>query len=715
MASKADSDRTERVVTSTCSYDCGARCLLKVHVSEGRVERILTENQAGLSLKACGRGLAQGRVVHAPDRLTEPLKRVGERGSGAFEPISWDEALGAVCGELSRVKEQHGSHSIFLMDSRGAIGALHDAGKAARRFFALFGRCTTPRGNTSLEAAIFASRATFGSAITGATRDTLLHSRLILFWGWNPEVTRFGPDTACYLEEVRKRGARVLCVDPRQTPSAKALADEWIPIRPGTDAALLIAMAHVMIAEDLYDHRFVDAYTSGFEAFRDYVTGKEDGEPKTPGWAERITGVPAPTAERLAREYAGAKPAALCAGWAPGRSAFGEQFHRAAQVLAAMTGNIGVKGGYVGGGTGIMPLGNLAQSFPVPKGENPSVHVTELYDALLRGKAGGYPSDIKLLYVVASNFLNQFLNVNKGVQALKAPEFIVAHELFLTPTARHADIILPVTHFLEREDVGQPWAGGPYFIHMGKALDPLPGTRSDLSVFSELASRLGLADYNPKSDEEWLRAFVAATPGLPAYETLREQGVHRVELDGPYVAFREQIENPARNPFRTPSGKIEIYSQILADMKNPLIPPIPTYIPPWEGPGDPLAETYPLQLVSPHSKGRINSQGDNVQRMKALADDILWLNPADAEPRGIATGDSVRVYNGRGQLLATVKVTERILKGVASLDQGAWYRPDAQGLDHGGCVNVLTRDQKSPGGAFTGSTCLVQIEKKPLK
>jgi anaerobic dimethyl sulfoxide reductase subunit A len=709
LGDKELSSSEERIVSTSCSYDCGARCVLKVHVKDGLITRVGTDERPMPSLKACIRGLAQKDVVYAPDRVTRPLKRVGAKGDGRFETISWNEALETVSRELLRVRSTYGNEAIFLMDYSGSISPLQGFGRASRRFFSLFGGCTTTWGITSYEAALFSALATFGTLYTGASKDNFLHSKLIILWGFDPAVTRFGPDTLHYLTRAKKSGARVVCVDPRFNHTAQSLSAEWIAVKPGTDAAMMIAMAFVMVRERLHDRRFLDTYTHGFEKFEDYLLGEEDGVPKTPAWAEEITAVKADTIVRLAREYAACKPAALVAGWAAGRTSCGEQYHRAASTLAAMTGNIGIPGGFAAGGIGRIPFGYLGKTFPVPGNMHPTVHMSDVFDAMLHGKSGGHPSDIKMLYVLGCNLLTQFLNVNKGRLALEKPEFTVVHERFLTPTTLYADVVLPVTTALEGVDIGQPWSGGPYFTFLNKAIEPLGETKSDLEIFSELARRLGIEGYNTKSDEEWLRSFVEATPGLPKYEVLKEKGFHEIELPGPWVAFQEHIEN--KLPFPTSSGKIEIWSRRISEMNNPLIPPIPKYIKPWEGPQDGLTSRYPLQLVSPHARTRVNSQFDNIPRLKSKADDTLWMNPVDAGVRGIRNGDPVMIYNERGRVARPVKVTERIMPGVVSLDAGIWHQPDPEGIDRAGCVNVLTRDGKSPAGAFPCNSCLVQVEK----
>jgi len=262
---------------------------------------------------------------------------------------------------------------------------------------------------------------------------------------------------------------------------------------------------------------------------------------------------------------------------------------------------------------------------------------------------------------------------------------------------------------MEREDVSAAWLGAPYFIYSNKCVDSLYESKSDLEICTELASRLGIEHYNDKTDEEWLREFL---PGnIPDFDEFKRKGVHTVDLDEPFVAFKKQIEDPENNPFPTPSGKIEIYSKLLADMNHPEIPPVPKYIEGGESHNSPLAKKYPLQIISSHFRRRVHSQLDNVGWLKDAERHALWINSIDAQARGISDGDQVRVFNDRGGTIVPCWVTERIMPGVVHLPEGGPFDPDEDGVDRGGCANVLTAPGYTPGGAFPGNTVLVQVQK----
>ncbi len=720
-----------KIVNTGSCYDCGGRCVIRPHVKDGVVIRVESDTGEDPQIRACARGRALRQHLYSPDRLKYPQKRVGERGEGRFERISWDEALDTVARQLKRVKETYGSAAILGMSLSGNAGQVHSSA-LLYRFLNLFGGCTRTWGGASAEASVFANRCTFGTLTTGNTRDDLVNSRLIIMWGWNPAVSIWGTNTTYWIARAKEAGARIICVDPRFTDSAATFAARWIPIRPGTDTAMLAAMAHVMIQEKRHHQDFLDKYTVGFDRYRDYVLGKDDGVPKTPAWAEPITGVPAATISELAREFATTRPAALIPSYAPGRTAYGEQFHRATATLAAMTGNIGIHGGGAGGfergpvGSMVgqeMPEGknpieaglpSLRGSLDFAKRSRPRTHNCLVWDAILEGKAGGGPADLKLLYVVATNMLNQFFDVNKGVRALRKLEFIVVHEQFMTATARFADILLPANSLWERTDLARPWVSGPYYVYMNRVIDTMYESKSDFHILSELAQRLGFT-YSDRPEEEWVKEVFRLSPDVsrdvPDYAAFQRDGVYKMKLDGPLVALQPQIDDPEHHPFPTPSGKIEIYSQQLADMGNPEVPPIPKYLPTWEGPADPLAKEYPLQLVSIHHKRRAHSNFENTPWLKSLERDGIFLSAEDARARGIRDGDQVRVFNGRGQMIVPCIVTERIMPGVVSLGEGAWYRPDGRGVDRGGCPNVLFRARPAPGGGWPTNTCLVQVAK----
>lgn len=725
-------DRKEEIITTLCAPHCGGGCLLKVHVREGRIVRIETDDGPEPQVRACLRGRSWRQRIYHPDRLLYPLKRVGARGEGNFERISWDEALDTIAGALRRTIETHGPAAVVHWVSGGDQGMLHDTWRRMSRLFCMLGGYTRPWGLHSYEGGIFAELATFGMAWTSSTRDDLLNSRLIIMWGWDPSTTIQDTNTAWYLVQAREKGIRITAVDPRLTASAATFAHRWIPIRPGTDAAGLIAMAHVMISENLYDQAFLDRYTVGFEQFREYVLGHEDGVPKSPEWAEPITGIPPETLRSLAREYARTKPAALIAGIAPGRTAYGEQYHRAAITLAAMTGNIGRPGGSCGGKSwGPHALGKMGSGpkippnpvdalVPNPPGKLPNrnyyiygygiINLFDLTDAILKGKAGGAPADFKFLWVTNANPVNQWPNTNKTVAAFEKLDFVVTEEQFLTATARYADIVLPSTTFFERADITMGAATPPFYGYRKRIIAPPGECRTPMDVARELGRRLGLKDYDDKSDEEWLDDILSKSD-IPDREAFKREGYYKLKLAEPHIPFRAQIENPEKNPFYTPSGKIEIYSKLIADLNDPRIPPIPKYIEPWEGPNDLLREEYPLQLITTHTRRRAHTQFDNVGWLRELDPHAIRINSRDAEARGIKDGDRVRVFNDRGTIIVPVRVVETIMPGVVDLPQGAWYTPDERGVDHGGCANVLSLDRPSPGGALPSNTALVQIER----
>jgi anaerobic dimethyl sulfoxide reductase subunit A len=395
-----------------------------------------------------------------------------------------------------------------------------------------------------------------------------------------------------------------------------------------------------------------------------------------------------------------------------------------------MTGNMGISGGSAAARFyTILPLyiligmeapSNPAETSPPPKSKLPirdtyfggvgAINIHKLTDAIIKGKSGGYPADYKLLYMHDCNYLNQLTNTNRIIQAFNRLEFIVVEEQFMTPTARFADIVLPVTTFLEKRDVTIGFSTAPFYGYRNKVIEPLYEAKSQLEIGDALAARLGISNYNDKTEEEWL-PHIMQYSGVPDYDVFREKAVFRIPLAGPYISFTEEINDPTSHPFPTPSGKIEIYSQQLADMENPHIPPIPKYIETWESVGDPLASKYPLQLITTHLKRRAHSQFDNIPWLRELEPQAITINAADAQARGIKDGDLVKVFNDRGRMIIPARVTERIMPGVVDLPQGAWYSPDESGIDRGACANVLTRDEPSPGGALPTNTALVQVEK----
>jgi len=751
-----------KIVRTTSAFDCGGRCPLRFHVKDGKIIRIEGDDTADpdKQLRACLRCRSLRGYFYNPERLKYPLKRAGPKGSGKFERISCDEALDIVANKIKEVIEKYGNQSILLISNGGYFGALHLPSVAYGRLFNLLGGYTTSYGNISSQGAIFGTQASygFGQIFVGNSKADWMNSKLIIMWGYDPARMIGGTNTLWWLIKAKENGAKIIVVDPRYTDSALALADQWIPIIPGTDVAMMAAMAYVMIKEDLHDKEFLDKYTHGFDKYKAYVIGDEDGIPKTPEWAEKICGVKASIIEALAREYATSKPAALEDAQGPARSCMGGQYNRAAITLSAMTGNIGKHGGSACGGLHGIPYGHMFRSIAIPPGANKAypkgkslrgninprdrldtrIHVNKIFDGILKGKSGGYPADIKFAWFVQCDFLNQIGNANKSREAMSREDlFTVVPEIWLTPTAQYADIVLPATSFAARSDLTRPWPSGEYYTHMNQAIEPMGECKDDLTIAEELAKKLGIENFGRENvlegflsrmppiakqvvekfdtvNEKFLRVFSMAAADLRQYvkdyDKYKRDGVHRVELEEPYVAFQKNIEDFENNPFPTPSGKIEIYSDQIASWNNPLCPPIAKYVPTWENRDDPLAEKYPLQFLSFHPRHSVHSELQKVPWLQELGLHRLWINPVDAEPRGVKNGDIVLIYNDRGTIAVPAWVTKRIIPGVVAMPEGAWYDPDEEGIDRGGCANTLTKDEMSEGGAAALKTCLVEVK-----
>jgi len=729
----------ERMVRTGCpAHNCGGRCLLKVYIRDGVITRIeggdrLPDTIADPQLRPCPRGRAYRHRQYHPDRLKYPMKRTGKRGEGRFKRISWDEALDMMASELTRIKEKYGNASLFVPYGTGSYNQINGR-QTAQRLMNLFGGSLGFYNSYSWACISKATPYVYGTTVTGNQRQDWLNSRYILMWGWNPAEMRDGTNSEYFLKKALEKGARTVCIDPRMTLSAVSLADEWIPIRPGTDVAMMSAMAFVMIKEKLYDADFVRTHCVGFdktqmpsgleneESYQDYILGTRDGIPKTPEWAEEITGVPKKTIARISREYATIKPAVLYQGYGMQRRAYGEQVVRAGCVLPALTGNVGIPGGWAGGIAFQAPDGGPFWNV-FPTGSNPVRTRIPCFlwtEAVLRGKemtaADGLvgterlESNIKLIYAVATNALiNQHSNVNRSARILKDEslvEFLAVQDNFLTPTGRFADLLLPACTQFETWGLEDGWKYGDEVILMPQLVEPPFETKSDYRICAEIAERLGFGEAytEGRNEREWIswcldRYRKTRFPDVPSLDEFEASniGVYSRPVTNPAVAFEDFRKAPDKNPLPTPSGKIEIFSQRLYDMNNPEeIPAVPKYIQEWESPFGPEAKKFPLQVVGHHYLARVHSTFDNVDWLREAFPQELFINPVDASVRKIRDGDKVKIFNDRGTVITFCRVTDRIMPGVVALPQGAWWKPDKDGIDRGGCVNVLTSERWTP-------------------
>lgn len=768
------SEQAENTVWSACTVNCGSRCPLKLQVKDGQIFRVLPEdtgdNELGSQqIRACVRGRSIRKRIYNPDRLKKPLKRKPgtKRGDGEWEEISWEQALDEIADKMKELLDKYGNESIYLNYGTGTLGATISrswppAETAFARLMNLIGGYLNHYSDYSTAQITSAYPYHYGEWVASNSLDDVANSKLQVMFGNNPLETRMSGGGELFVtQKVREEaGTKTIVIDPRYSETAMGLADEWIPLRPGTDAALVAGIAYVLIEENLHDQAFLDKYCLGFDekhmpkgapknaSYRSYLEGKgPDGTAKTPEWAADICGVPASTIRRLAREMGTAKPCAVTQGWGPQRHANGENQARAVFTLAAMLGHIGVPGG----GTGAREASyGLPMVYPFNTNTtNPietSISVFSWTDAVDHGPEmtatnGGVRGKdkldvpIKMIWQYAGNALtNQHADINRTIDLLRdesKAELIVVSDIQMTVSARYADYLLPDLSTAEQEDIIQEGSSGNlgYTIVASKAIEPLYDCKSIYWVCSELADRFGVKDKftEGRTQEEWCKYTIDETrkefPELPKYEELREMGIWKKHGES-VIPLKEFREDPEANPLPTPSGKIEIYSQRLADMaktwtfpdeqKGDKLTALPEHVDTWEGALEAREnKEYPLQCISHHFKGRTHSSYGNVAWLRDDAHpQIAWINALDAKQRGIKNDDMVIVRNDRGRIRIKARVTSRIAPGVVSVPQGSWFTPDADGTDIGGSANTLTSWHPSPLAKGNAQhTALVQVEK----
>jgi len=673
------------------------------------------------------------------------------RGQEPFVEVPWDEALDLLAGELKRVKETYSNRAIFG-GSYGwsSAGRFHHAQSQVKRFLNCFGGFVRHQDSYSLGAA----RVLMPHIVASMEELMAMHTRwevlakdckLFVTFGGVPHKNaqiNAGGATLHHVKGglygMREAGVRFVNVTPTAEDLDNGGAVEWLAIRPNTDAALMLALCHTLLAENLHDRAFLDRYTVGFDKFAATLKGKDAA------WAEKITGIPAHRIVTLAREMAATRTM-LSIGWSLQRSHHGEQPFWALVTLACMLGQIGLPGG--GFGVGYGPVNLMGSPHPrysgptLPQGKNPVpdfIPVARFTDMLLHpgerfdynGKSHVYP-DIRLIYWAGGNPYHHHQDLNRLRQAWRKPDTIVFHEQFWTPAAKMADFVLPATTSLERDDIGYG-TREPYVIAMKKAREPLGESRDDYEIFNGLAKRLGVDGAHSEghtSTQDWLSHLYeearvkSAKAGvtLPPYQEFWEAGIAEAkgESRDPVMlaAFRA---DPEKNKLKTPSGKFEIFSETIASFGYDDCPGHATWLEPIEWLGAKTAERYPLHMLSDQPADKLHSQLDHSPHARATkikGRQPITLHPDDATARGIAAGDLVRVFNDRGACLAAARLSDRIRRGVVRLSTGAWFDPADAGsnrpLEKHGNPNALTLDigaSKLSQGCIA-QTCLVEIER----
>ena len=677
--------------TTACPRNCYSTCGMRVTKEEGKLRLLETHpDNAATSEGLCLKGLSYIERVYSPDRLLHPLKRATD---GGFERIGWEEAFETIAERLRSVRERYGPRSVFFYAGSGTKGLMNGV---ALDFWRLFGGCTTTYGDLCWPAGLEATRLTLGDNKHNAPWD-LAKARLIVLWGKNPAETNI--HQMRFVEQAVEAGARVVVIDPRRTQTAES-ADLLVQINPGTDGALALGIAHLLISSGRIDREFIANHVLGFEPFAEMVADF------TPDRVAGITGVPADVIRRLADDMATVAPLTICAGFGMQRYTNSAQTMRALIALLAMTGNLGKPGaGWVYANLQSHIFDSLRDPlaiYPPAQDEGP-IRISVSTSLFGRHLTEQQDPPIKMAWIERGNPVTQNPDTHRVLEALRGLEFRVVVDQFLTDTAREADIVLPAKTLFEQTDVINAYWHA-YIQIKQKIIEPPGEVKPESEIYYLLAGRLGFdADEirrslpAPTDDavEEYLRRRLEPFPEL-TLERLRERPV--LAPGHQEVAWSDHI-------FPTPSGKIELVSEEAATRWG--ADRLPRFHAPVESPSAATAGTsrYPLHLLTPNTKDRIHSQFNNLPSIRELnPKTVAHIHPTDAHPRGLANGASARIFNDRGSVELEVQWDYGLKPGCVSVTNGWW-------LSEGGGINQLSSARETDmghGAAFHDNA--VEIE-----
>lgn len=704
----------------------------------------------GQSMKAVRRCRVERPAIRESWYRNGPGSNPDRRGQEAFVEVEWDVALDLLAAELDRVRTQYGNQAIFGGSYGWAsAGRFHHAQSQIHRFLNSIGGFTYSVDDYSIAAGHVITPHIFGLSFDDymdqqpSFAEIAANTDLVVAFGGMPvknSQVQYGGQgrhmLATRLEICRDRGVRFINLSPLREDLIEAVEAEWVPLRPGTDTALMLGLAHSLLAAGAHDEGFLNTYCTGWDRLRSYLLGESDGIVKSAEWAASITAVDAGRIRSLSAEMA-RKRTLITVSWSVQRSDHGEQPYWMAAALAAMLGEVGLPGGGVGYGYGAVGLNGHGVGYHelprLSQARNPIadfIPVARISDLLLYGGDQfdydghrlTYPKT-HLVYWAGGNPFHHHQDLNRLARAWQTPDTTVCHEPFWNALARHCDIVLPATTPLERNDVGGS-GKDDFLFWMEKVIDPVGEARNDYDIFAGLAERLGAGDAftQGRTADGWIEhiyeRFRSRHLAYPTLDELKEAGHFQIPENwvpptpSLLMAFRN---DPVGSALTTPSGRIELYSEIIAALGYDDCPPHPSWLEPAEWLGD--AGPYRLHLISNQPKTRLHSQWDHGETSlqgKVDGREQIGMTLTDAHARGLNQGDLVRVFNDRGACLAAVTIRDDLMAGVVQLPTGAWWDPiEPGGLCRAGNPNVLTRDVGTSRLAQgpTAQTCLVEVER----